>query len=104
MKRHRLTTLALVLTLAAVSACTPKDTAATADAHASTSASTPTTTLSATTASATTATTAGATASASSATGPDPLPGHGDVAKKVRGEVTKQNYKAELDKLEKEPE
>lgn len=31
----------------------------------------------------------------------DPLPSHADVAKTVRGEVTKANYKTELDKLEK---
>ena len=31
----------------------------------------------------------------------DPLPSHADVAATVRTEVTKQNYKAELDKLEK---
>jgi hypothetical protein len=34
----------------------------------------------------------------------DPLPSHSEAARKVRGEVTKANYKTELDKIEKEIE
>lgn len=34
----------------------------------------------------------------------DPLPSHSDAASKVRGEITKNNYRAELDKVEKEIE
>ncbi len=50
---------------------------------------------------------ASASAAPSATTAPataenDPLPSHSDVAKKVRGEINKQNYKSELDKLEKE--
>lgn len=49
-----------------------------------------------------------ATASAPSAepvaTVADTLPSHADVAKQVRAEIGKQNYKTELDKLEKELE
>ncbi|WP_394831433.1 hypothetical protein LVJ94_33465 [Pendulispora rubella] len=32
----------------------------------------------------------------------DPLPAHSEATKKARAEITKQNYKSELDKLEKE--
>jgi hypothetical protein len=48
---------------------------------------------------------ASAAASAAPATAAnDPLPTHSDVAKQVRTEITKANYKAELDKVEKEIE
>lgn len=68
-------------------ACTPKET---------------TTSQTDATASAVTSATAPAASSAPAANAQnDPLPSHGDVAKQVRGEITKDNYKAELDKLEK---
>ena len=34
----------------------------------------------------------------------DPLPTHAEAASKVRGEISKTNYKTELDKIEKEIE
>jgi hypothetical protein len=87
-------------TLLAAAACTPKDQPAMGDAMAASSAP-----AMASASSATAAASASAASSAVPATAAnDPLPSHADVAKKVRGEVTKQNYKAELDKLEKEIE
>jgi hypothetical protein len=52
---------------------------------------------------------ASASASAASSAAPvtaesDPLPSHSDAAAKVRGDISKANYKAELDKIEKEIE
>ena len=97
MSLQKLLALAILLT---ASACTPKEQPATGDAMAASSSSA-TTIKSAAVASAS----ASAAPSAEPATAAnDPLPSHRDVAKKVRGEVTKQNYKAELDKLEKEIE
>jgi hypothetical protein len=81
-----------LLALLVTAACTPKESASnsTADAAPTTSAT------------AVASATASAAPSAAPATADnDPLPSHGDVAKTVRGEITKQNYKTELEKLEK---
>lgn len=85
-------------TLLIAAACTPKDQPAMGDAMVIGS---PPPSASP----AMTAASASDAASAEPATAAnDPLPSHSDVAKKVRGEITKQNYKAELDRLEKEIE
>lgn len=86
---------ATVLVLALATACSKSETATSADAapvtvstaspHASASAS---------------AATSAPPVTAES----DPLPTHSDAASKVRGEINKANYKAELDKIEKETE
>jgi len=76
----------------AAAACTPKDKADGADGAAANASAV-----------ASTAPVPSATASTVPATAEnDPLPSHSDVAKKVRKEINKQNYKSELDKLEKE--
>lgn len=96
-------TIALLLMMVAATACTPKENAGGTDGS---------TTMgdgSASKASASGTAMASAMASAAASAAPatsenDPLPTHADVAKQVRSEITKANYKTELDKLEKEIE
>jgi hypothetical protein len=94
----KLTSLLVVLACASFAlACTPKETASASDAGAAASST------AAASASASASASAVAAASATPATlANDPLPTHGDVAKKARDEITKANYKTELDKIEKE--
>ncbi len=98
MSSRRIVTL-LLFTVAA--ACTPKDQPGHADAGASTHASASASAASTNAAASSSAASAAPSAAPATAAN-DPLPSHSDVAKKVRGEITKQNYKTELDKLEKE--
>ncbi|WP_394842087.1 hypothetical protein LZC95_34045 [Pendulispora brunnea] len=84
---------AIALAIAAsIAGCTPKEkTEAAAEAGVATVASAP----------------ASAVASAAPSEPPataenDPLPAHSEATKKARAEITKQNYKSELEKLEKE--
>lgn len=84
----------ILLALLALAACTPKETtSSTQDAAVATP-------------SASVAATASASASAAPAANADndPLPSHSDVAKQVRTEITKDNYKAKLDEIEKSPD
>lgn len=85
------TVLMLACLALGLGACTPKETTSSSEAGSS---------MAATSASSMSAP-SGAPTMATTATD-DPLPSHSEVAKKVRGEITKQNYKTELDKLEKE--
>ncbi|GAC1351268.1 MAG: hypothetical protein NVS3B20_19910 [Polyangiales bacterium] len=92
---------ALVVVITSVAGCTPKESqsgSGGAESHAASASGS--THASVAQPSASTAIEAMSAAPATAAN--DPLPSHSDVAKKVRGEVTKQNYKTELDKLEKE--
>lgn len=76
-------------------ACSRTETATSADAAP----------MTVSTASAMASASASAVASAAMATAEnDPLPTHSDAAGKVRGEISKANYKTELDKIEKEIE
>lgn len=90
--RHTL--LGAVLLLVGVAAC---------DKHDPPSASSSGATAAASTSAALTASAApsAAPATTTATAEGDPLPSHADVAKTVRSEVTKQNYKTELEKLEK---
>ena len=87
--------------LLAVAGCTPKETAGTDGGSAP---------LGATASAAPASVSAGASSSAATAAQPpataenDPLPAHSDAAKKVRADISKDNYKTELDKIEKEIE
>ena len=85
-----------VLMLACVAlglvACTPNETASSSEAGSIGSAMTSASTMPA----------PSGVPTMTTASADDPLPSHKEVARKVRGEITKQNYKAELDKLEKE--
>jgi hypothetical protein len=94
----KLTSLLAALACASFAlACTPKETTSASDAGSAASST------AAASASSGAAASAVAAASAAPATlANDPLPTHGDVAKKVRDEITKANYKTELDKIEKE--
>ncbi len=99
--------IAVLLVMMAASACTPKDNAGGSDASVVVGAASVSTASASGSAmaSATASAMASAAASAAPATAAnDPLPPHSDVAKQVRTEITKANYKAELDKLEKEIE
>ena len=87
----RRATWALVFALAA--ACTPKDEKASSSSDAA--AATATAVGSA-------MPSAGASAEVPATAENDPLPSHKDAAKTVRGEITKANYKAKLEQLEKE--
>ena len=96
--------IAVLLMMLAASACTPKENAgatdgsvAVGDASATTKAGEAGAAMASATASA-----AASGAAATATIENDPLPTHSDVAKQVRAEITKANYKTELDKLEKE--
>jgi hypothetical protein len=91
---------AAVLLLALATACSKTETAPTADA-APAAASAPSAMASASASAAPSA--APATAAPATAES-DPLPTHSEAASKVRGDISKANYKAELDKIEKEIE
>jgi hypothetical protein len=82
----------IVLALLALAACTPKETtSSTQDAAVATP-------------SASVAASASASAAPAANADNDPLPSHSDVAKQVRTEITKDNYKAKLDEIEKSPD
>ena len=99
-------TLALLLIAGAgIGACTPKEQPSQSDAAAMTHpSSTAQNSVAGMGSGMASAMASGAPSAAPATAANDPLPSHSDVAKKVRGEITKQNYKAELDKLEKEIE
>lgn len=88
------TFVAMTCVVLGLAACTPKETTSTADAGA------PMASTSGVTMASSMPAPSGAPTMVTAAE--DPLPSHSEVAKKVRGEITKQNYKTELDKLEKE--
>jgi hypothetical protein len=96
--------IAVLLMMVAASACTPKENAGGSDASVVIGAASASSMASAS-GSAMASAMASAAASAAPVTAAnDPLPSHSDVAKQVRTEITKANYKTELDKLEKEIE
>ena len=96
-------TYASIAVLLALAGCAPKETAGTGMEGGSAP-------LGATASAAMASASASASSSAVTAAQPpataenDPLPAHSDAAKKVRADISKENYKTELDKIEKEIE
>ena len=94
-------TYASMAVLLALAGCTPKETAGTEGGSPP---------LGASASAAPSSVSASASSSAAASALPpataenDPLPAHSDAAKKVRADISKDNYKTELDKIEKEIE
>lgn len=90
-------TYASIAALLALAGCTPTETAAMDGGSAPLGAS-------ASVAPASLSASAAASAHPPATAENDPLPTHSDSARKVRADISKQNYKTELDKIEKEIE